>query len=113
MTAPAWIDLSGYLPASGTATDIECHPTDENIVYMTLNNNVYKSTDKGLSWTDISGTLPNIHISSIAYYKNALEGLYIATDAGVYYKDCLTFRLDSFQPGSACKRQGNRGRDLL
>jgi PKD repeat protein len=85
--APVWIDLSGYLPSSGTATDIECHPTDENTVYMTLNNNVYKSTDKGLSWTDISGTLPNIHISSIAYYNNALEGLYIATDAGVYYKD--------------------------
>ena len=84
---PVWIEMTSFLPVSGTPTDIEAHPSDPNIVYMTLGNNVYKSTDKGLSWTDISGGLPNIHISTIAYYRNAPEGLYVGTDAGVYYKD--------------------------
>jgi len=85
--APSWIDLTSYTPGSGSPTDIEAHPTNPDIVYMTISNGVYKSTDKGVNWTDISGSLPNIHISSIAYYKNAIEGLYVGTDAGVYYKD--------------------------
>ncbi|MEI7724888.1 MAG: PKD domain-containing protein, partial [Bacteroidota bacterium] len=87
---PSWYDLTGYLPATGTATDIESHPTDENIVYITLANGVYKSVNKGLSWTNITGNLPAISKNAIVYYKNAPEGLYVGTDAGVYYKDQTT-----------------------
>jgi len=86
-TNVSWTDLSSFLPASGQPTDIEAHPSDAGTVYMTLDKNVYKSTDKGLTWTEISGTLPNITISTIAFYKNAPEGLYVGTDAGVYYRD--------------------------
>lgn len=86
-TSPAWTDLTSYLPASGTPTDLEAHPTDPNIVYMTLGNYIYKSSNKGQSWTNISGNLPVIHMSSVVYYENASEGLYVGTDAGVYYKD--------------------------
>lgn len=85
--SPAWIEITSYLPASGYPTDIEAHPTNPDIVYITIANGVYQSTDKGESWTDISGTLPDIHMSTVAYYKNAMEGLYVGTDAGVYYKD--------------------------
>ncbi|MCK9219374.1 MAG: PKD domain-containing protein [Bacteroidales bacterium] len=84
---PTWVDLTSYLPTSGTPTDVEAHPTDQNIVYMTLGTKVYKSVNKGLAWINITGNLPAIHISTITYYKNAQEGLYIGTDAGVYYKD--------------------------
>ncbi len=82
-----WVDISSFLPASGYPTDIEAHPTNPDVVYITMANGVYKSLDKGLSWTEITGALPNIPISTIAYYKNAMEGLYIGTDAGVFYKD--------------------------
>lgn len=85
--SPTWTEITSFLPTGGYPTDIEAHPTDQNIVYITLANNVYKSTDKGITWTDISGNLPDIHMSSIAYYRNAIEGLYVGTDAGVYYKD--------------------------
>ena len=87
---PLWIDLTSSLPASGTPTDIESHPTDENIVYMTLASKVYKSEDKGHNWTNITGNLPGVSKSAIVYYKNAIEGLYVGTDAGVYYKDQST-----------------------
>jgi PKD repeat protein len=89
-TNPSWYDLSGYLPATGTPTDVESHPTDENIVYITLSNGVYKSVNKGSSWTNITGNLPGIQKNTLAYYKNAPEGLYVGTDAGVYYKDETT-----------------------
>ncbi len=87
---PLWFDLTSNLPASGTATDIESHPTDENIVYITLASKVYKSTDKGMTWSNITGNLPAISKNAIVFYKNALEGLYVGTDAGVYYKDQTT-----------------------
>ncbi|MDP1622076.1 MAG: PKD domain-containing protein [Bacteroidales bacterium] len=84
---PTWFDLSSFLPASGTPTDIQSHPADENIVYITQGNGVYKSTNKGVTWTNITGNLPAIQKNTIAYYRNAPEGLYVGTDAGVYYKD--------------------------
>jgi PKD repeat protein/photosystem II stability/assembly factor-like uncharacterized protein len=85
---PNWIDLTSLLPMTGyTPSDLAAHPTEPNIVYMTINNSVYKSVNKGESWTNITGSIPNVHISTIAYYKNAMEGLYVGTDAGVYYKD--------------------------
>ncbi|MCX6244256.1 MAG: hypothetical protein NTU98_06070, partial [Bacteroidetes bacterium] len=85
--APTWIDLTTSLPVASTPTDIAAHPTDPNIVYITVGNKVYKSTDKGQTWTDISLNLPAIHLNSIAYYKNDAEGLYLGSDAGVFYKN--------------------------
>jgi PKD repeat protein len=98
-TNPAWYDLSGLLPASGTPSDIESHPADENIVYITLGNKVYKSEDKGASWTNITGNLPTITKNTIAFYRNAPEGLYVGTDAGVYYKDETTSEWIQFNSG--------------
>jgi len=84
---PVWIDLTNYLPSSGTAVDIECHPYDPNTVYIALGRKVYKSSDKGETWTDFSGSLPNIPMNTIAFDKSSTEGLYVGTDAGAYFRD--------------------------
>jgi len=84
---PLWYDISSYLPTPGTASDLKAHPADPNVLYMTLAKKVYKSEDKGLTWTNITGTLPNVNMNTVTYYKNAPEGLYVGSDAGVYYKD--------------------------
>ena len=85
---PIWTDLTTTLPASGlTPGSLATHPTNPDVVYMALGNNVYKSSNKGQSWTNISLNLPAIHISTIAYYRHDQEGLYVGTDAGVYYKN--------------------------
>ncbi len=96
---PVWTNITSFLPASLTATSLATHPTDPNIIYMTSGTKVYKSINKGTSWTNISGNLPAVHISSIVYYKNANEGLYVGTDAGVYYKDAFTNVWISFSKG--------------
>jgi len=96
---PSWAEITSFMPASGYPTDIEAHPTDPEVVYITMANGVYKSTDKGITWTEISGNLPNIHISTIIYYKNAIEGLYVGTDAGVYYKHASMTDWISFSEG--------------
>ncbi len=84
---PVWEEISANLPQGGVAGDIEAHPFDENIVYIALGNNIYKSIDKGISWTDITGNLPSVNLTSIAYYKNSQEGLYVSSDLGVFYKE--------------------------
>jgi PKD repeat protein len=97
--SPVWYDMTSDLPASGTPSDLEAHPTEENTIYMTQGTGVYKSTDKGASWTNITGSLPNVTKNTIAYYRNAPEGLYVGTDAGVYYKDATTSGWISFSEG--------------
>jgi photosystem II stability/assembly factor-like uncharacterized protein len=47
---------------------------------------VFKSTNGGTSFTNISAGLPNIVINDILYQKGSNEFLYVATDFGVYYK---------------------------
>lgn len=84
---PVWIDLTLNLPANGTPSDLECHPFDPLTVYMALGRKVYKSSDKGESWTDISGSLPSVAMNTILFDESSKEGLYVGTDAGVYFKD--------------------------
>jgi len=82
-----WTDITSYLPSPGGVVDMECHPVNQDIVYISQNNNIYKSTDRGLSWVDISGTLPDVTYSSIAFYENSNDGLYVSSNIGVFFKD--------------------------
>jgi len=82
-----WQDLTDRLPVNGTPADLECHPYDNNTLYMVLNQKVYKSVNKGVNWENISGSLPSVNFNTIVYDKTSNEGLYVGTDAGVYYKD--------------------------
>jgi photosystem II stability/assembly factor-like uncharacterized protein len=83
--SPTWTACA--LPGGATPTDLEAHPTDPNIIYATAGYFVYKSTDKGATWTSISGTLPSITLNTIVYDKNTSEGLYVGNQTGVYYRD--------------------------
>jgi len=82
-----WTNLTSSLPSSNYITSIETSPLDENTVYLVQQNHVYKSTNKGSSWTDITGTLPDVSMNSLVYYHNSNEGLYLGTDIGVFYRD--------------------------
>ena len=88
-TSPTFTDISSNLPNSSYyPTDIEADPHNPNTVFMTLHYDVYKSTNKGASWTMISGNLPNIPMNCLVLDTSSTnEALYVGTDAGVYYKD--------------------------
>ncbi len=74
-------------PNTGEITDIETSYLDVNTIYVSKGNRIFKSTNLGANWTNISGNLPNLSINCIALDKNVPEALYVGTDAGVYYKD--------------------------
>ena len=72
---------------TGEITDIETSYTDVNTLYVAKGNRIFKTKDLGVNWTNISSNLPNIAINCIVLDKNSAEGLYVGTDAGVYFKD--------------------------
>lgn len=85
---PTWVNLSANLPVNNEPIDIEIDPTDPTHLFIALNRNIYESTNSGGSWTDISGTLPNISLNTIVIDKESpVEAMYVGMDVGVYYKD--------------------------
>ncbi|MCB9016802.1 MAG: PKD domain-containing protein [Lentimicrobiaceae bacterium] len=82
-----WIVLTSNLPSGNAITAIETSPFDENTVFIVQQNKVFKSEDKGFSWTNMTGNLPDVQMNTLAYYKFSPEGLYLGTDIGVFYRD--------------------------
>ena len=85
----SWSSIT--LPQDGNVKSIEIHPTNSAEVYIAysgyLAGKVYKSTDSGTNWTNITGSLPNIPTHQIRYKTGSTDGeLFLATDLGVYYR---------------------------
>ncbi len=96
---PVYADLTGSLPIQKMITDIETNPFDENVVYITIDEKVYKSVNKGETWENITLNLPEASTNTIEYYKNDHEGLYVGTDAGIFYKNADTSQWMLFSDG--------------
>lgn len=94
-----WVDLTSNLPASGTVSAIACHPTDSNTVFIGLNGSIYRSRNRGISWTNLSTGLPINRLNTIALdTSNSKFGIYVGTYTGVYFKDSTT-NFTSFSSG--------------
>jgi len=75
-------------PVSGLVRAIETDPKNENIVYISISNRVYKSLNKGGTWTTVNGTLPFNVLSILLDTSSAKKGLYVGTfGSGVWYTD--------------------------
>jgi hypothetical protein len=71
-------------------TDVAVNDTNPDTAYVTFSGynageKVYKTTDGGSHWTNISGSLPNMPADSIVHENKSDNPLYLGTDAGVYY----------------------------
>ncbi len=73
------------------ASSITIDPTIASTVYVAVNGynsgkKIYKSVNSGANWTNISGTLPNVPVSTCIIDKNSsTKEIYIGTDVGVFY----------------------------
>lgn len=70
-------------------TSINVDPNNSNNVWVTFGGftdgfKVYFSSNAGSTWTDRSGSLPNVPVNCIALDIN--NNAYIGTDNGVYYR---------------------------
>ncbi|MEL7535329.1 MAG: PKD domain-containing protein, partial [Bacteroidota bacterium] len=86
--SPTWTNLTANLPVASRPKDIEIHPSNPDILWVAINNDIYESNDGGLSWTNFSGTLPNLSLNTIVYDRlSTNEAMYVGMDVGVYYRD--------------------------
>lgn len=96
--------ILGYVPITypGMGNDIypiisgiAVHPTNPNRVWITLigydniDIRVAYSSTGGIVWEDAdpNKSLPELPVNNIVYQYGSDDVLYIATDAGIYYKD--------------------------
>ena len=83
-----WTDISAGVP-NRWVTKILASREDPNTVYLTLSGyrfgedvgHVYKSTDSGNNWSDISTSLPDIPVNDIE--QDSFGNLFVGTDIGV------------------------------
>jgi photosystem II stability/assembly factor-like uncharacterized protein len=88
--AATFTELDG-LPGSYVSSFC-IHNTDPDKVWVTFSNyisgvKIYYSSNGGMTWTNISGPLPNLPANVVVFQPNTNNGIYVGMDAGVYYRD--------------------------
>jgi photosystem II stability/assembly factor-like uncharacterized protein len=91
-----WEDRTGVLPQR-YMTDVLTDKREPSIAYVTLsgynldetNPHIFRTTDYGMMWNDISGNIPDVPVNSIIIDYDKDSTLYVGTDAGVFYTDDL------------------------
>jgi hypothetical protein len=91
----SWRNVSAGLPDSLYLTYIAPHAIDPNTAWVTCGSfyggvKVFKTTDAGATWTNISRNLPNLPVNCIVHEAGSPNNtVYVGTDIGVYYTNDL------------------------
>ncbi|MGI9159172.1 MAG: fibronectin type III domain-containing protein, partial [Saprospiraceae bacterium] len=84
--------VTPFFPPGGTwVAMLAVSPANPSKVYLVLSGyvsgqKVYRSLDGGSTWSNISGSLPNLPANCILEPSNASDALYVGMDVGIYYK---------------------------
>lgn len=89
-----WNTVTYPLAGVDAITYITVSANDPNVVWITrsgysIGNKVYKSINGGASWTNLSNGLPNLPVNCVVNQAGTAQGIYVGTDAGVYYTDTI------------------------
>ncbi|MES2762678.1 MAG: PKD domain-containing protein [Bacteroidota bacterium] len=82
--------FTNYTTPGGTGliANIASVKTNSNVVYISCGNKVYRSINKGATWTNVSANLPTVNIIKIYHDEfSTNEAMYVCSSNGVYYKD--------------------------
>ncbi|MGA9117228.1 MAG: hypothetical protein WB626_10675 [Bacteroidota bacterium] len=102
--ASGWSSLAS--PTGNFITSIAVHPGSPFTLWVTASGyssgaKVYASTDGGSTWSNISGSLPNVPANTVVYEEESPGRLYVGTDIGVWYRDNTTADWVDFNTGLA------------
>lgn len=94
---PKAIDMSSsFIPywgnVSGRVRGLDVHPTDPNIVYIgAAAGGIWKTTNGGNTWTDISGGLNRLTFGAIAIDPNNPNTIYAGTGESMWFFNDIIF----------------------
>jgi hypothetical protein len=84
----SFTNISGAQLPSRYPTDIHVNPNNSADVYVTMggfsSGHVYRSTNAGVVWTDISGNLPDVPHQCVVIDPLYPQNVYAGNDLGVY-----------------------------
>lgn len=88
----SWTHVTNGLPFRWV-TRVAVDPYDENTAYVTFSGlkwrdpqpHIFKTTNKGTSWSNISANLPDAPINGFVIDPNRPNVLFVGTDVGAYY----------------------------
>src|SRR5260370_39684634 len=92
-----WMDRTGTInPKHYPVSSIAIDPSDPtgNTAYLTImgfsggpTGHVFKTTNAGVSWTDITNGLPDAPANSIIIDPRGSSAIYVGTDVGVFISE--------------------------
>ena len=83
---PSYTNISATPSSSSLFASIAITKLDTGVIYLSCGNRVYKSINSGITWANISGTLPLVNVIKIIHDEASFdESIYLATARGVYY----------------------------
>jgi PKD repeat protein len=90
-----WTTVTYPLSGIDALTYIAVSTVNPDKIWITrsgysFDNKVYRSDDGGVSWINLSIGLPNLPVNCVVNQAGTNDGIYVGTDAGVYYRDNTT-----------------------
>jgi len=88
----SWTRVNTGLP-NRWVTRVRFDPTDHNVAYVTFSGyrvdsrlpHIFRTTNLGATWTDISSNLPEAPINVVLVDPDYTNRLYVGTDVGCYF----------------------------
>ncbi len=88
--SPGFVTLSTPV-ATNVMASLATDKYNSNVVFLSCNNRIYRSVNKGASWTNIGASLPGLNIRRVvADEYSAKQRLFVCEGSSVYYKDSTT-----------------------
>ncbi len=89
------IDMNLGFPSTSFVTSAALNPDDSLEIWIACGryeatNKVYRSMDSGNTWSNATGSLPNVPVNGIVFEDNNGSpggAVYVATDIGVFYRN--------------------------
>lgn len=107
---PAWAQIDTAALPNRFVTRLVIDPSQNpNWIYATFGgfngDNLYRTTDWGNTWTDITGTgptgLPNVPVRSLTFHPRMPDLLYAATEIGIFTSSDAGANWEPTQDGPA------------
>jgi len=94
LSGASWTNVTGSIFPNRTVTVISMDPVSASTGYAGFSGftgygdsagHIFMTTNNGVSWTDVSGDLPNTPVNDIFVDPDMGNTVFVATDVGVFY----------------------------